>query len=343
MAFDALRTERLLLRSPRPPDATALHARRNDPEVARYQDWLVPVPLERVEAEIDRAATLGGPTPGKWWMMTVADDADTTVLGDLVVHLDDDAHTAEVGYTFARSSWGRGYATEALDALDAHLFEVVGVTRVEAKLHPGNPASAMVLERVGMQFEGHMKLSFWLGDDNSDDWIYAMTRADWEVWRDRPRHRPGDVRLVEITADTMHPVRRLTTHKSQERFVAPVASSFGDALFPEVIDGAPVAPWMRAVEADGEPVGFLMVALTTDTHREPYLWRLLIDRKHQRRGIGSATLDLLVEQCRAWGDRTLMVSWTPGKGSPEAMYRRYGFAPTGNVIDDEIEARLTID
>ncbi len=342
MVFDALRTERLLLRAPRASDAVDLHARRNDADVARYQDWLTPYPLDRAEALVAESTALDGPTPGDWWMITIADPDDTTVLGDLAVHLTGDARTAEVGYTLGRSEWGRGYATEALDALVTHLFETVGVTRVEGKLHPDNPASAMVLERVGMLFEGHTKLSFWLGDDNSDDWIYAMTRGDWEAWRDRRRHRPNSVRLVEIDADSMRDVRRLTTHKSQETFVSPVWASYGDALFPEVIDGAPVAPWMRAIEADDELVGFVMLALTTDAHPEPYLWRLLIDRMHQRRGIGTITLDLLVEQCREWGDRVLTVSWAPGKGSPEPMYLRYGFVPTGNLVDGEIEGRLAI-
>ena len=30
----------------------------------------------------------------------------------------------------------------------------------------------------------------------------------------------------------------------------------------------------------------VMLALVTDAHPKPYLWRLLVDRRHQRRGIG---------------------------------------------------------
>ncbi len=114
-------------------------------------------------------------------------------------------------------------------------------------------------------------------------------------------------------------------------------------MFPEVVDGAPLVPWMRAIEADGALVGFVMVALTTEAHPEPYLWRLLVDRMHQRRGIGRAALDLVVEQCRAWGDRSLLTSWTPGKGSPEPVYLGYGFVPTGEIVDDETEARFTFE
>lgn len=342
MAFVELRSERLLLRSVRASDTPHLVERRNDPAVAEYQDWSTPYPLERAAATIAASMTTDGPTVDEWWMVTIADGHDTAVLGDLVVHLTTGGHTAEIGYTLARSAWGNGYAVEAANTLAAFLFETTGLTRLEAKIHPDNTASAMVLERIGMRFEGHMRRSFWLGDDNSDDWLYGMIRSDWETWIDRPRHPPDAVRLVEITADTLAAVERLATHRSQQRFVAPVANSFGDALFPEEVDGAPLEPWMRAVEADGVLVGFVMAACASPVHPDPYLWRLLIDRMHQRRGIGGAVIDLVVEQCREWGQHALRTSWVPGKGSPGPVYLARGFTPTGRIVDGEIEGRLVI-
>jgi len=62
--FDALRTERLLLRPPRSSDVHDLHARRNDAEVARYQDWQMPYPLDRAEVLLADSLALDGPTPG---------------------------------------------------------------------------------------------------------------------------------------------------------------------------------------------------------------------------------------------------------------------------------------
>ena len=57
---------------------------------------------------------MDGPTSDEWWMLTIADLDDTTVLGDLVVHLTWAGRTAEIGYTLARNVWGRGYAVEAV-------------------------------------------------------------------------------------------------------------------------------------------------------------------------------------------------------------------------------------
>jgi diamine N-acetyltransferase len=121
-----------------------------------------------------------------------------------------------------------------------------------------------------------------------------------------------------------------------------MAESYADALFPEIVDGAPLVPWMRAVRADGELVGFVMLALRTEHHPEPYLWRLLIDRLHQRRGIGTRVLELIAEECRRSGSDTLLTSWGEGKGSPREFYLRNGFEPTGRVVDDETEARRAL-
>jgi RimJ/RimL family protein N-acetyltransferase len=340
MAFTSIRTDRLLLRPVRENDVDAAFERRSDPEVAKYQDWSMPYSRERAEESIARALTVDGPTEDAWWMVTVADPDDTVVLGDLVAHLTWQGRSAEIGYTFARHAWGQGYALEAATALVRYLFDDVGVHRVEGKLHPDNIASAMLLERLGLRFEGRTRGSFWLDGENSDDAIYGAVRADWESWRDRPRDRPETVALVEVTPDNLTAVGRMETHKSQERFVAPNLWSLAEALVPEPYEGHPVVPWYRAVEADGELAAFVMMALPGPAQEHPYLWRLLVDRRHQRRGIGTRVLDLLVEECRAMGATALEVSWEPGRGSPEPMYLRYGFVPTGDVEDGEIVARM---
>lgn len=323
-------------------DVWPLLARRNDPKANLYQSWELPFTLEKAEALVTDVAAMSGPEDGQWWMAAVDLRASGAVVGDVAVRPTWGGRSVEIGYTLSPQHWGNGYSTEAAGAMVDHLFGDPTVTRVHGMVHPQNTASARVLERVGMRYEGHTRNSYWVGDDNSDDWLYAMTRSDWDDWRGRPRNPPGDVSLVPVDVTNHRAVARLETHRTQRNFVAPVDRSFADALFPEIINDAPVVPWLRAVHADDELVGFVMVAWPTEAHPDPYLWRLLVDRLHQRRGIGKRILDLVVAECRLVGAAHLLTSWNPAPGTPEKFYLSYGFKPTGEVVDGEVEARLVL-
>ncbi|NOX30675.1 MAG: GNAT family N-acetyltransferase [Actinobacteria bacterium] len=343
MALEPIRTERLILRQSRLSDAQAAHERRNLAEVARYQDWEMPYTLERAEKRMADLVAMDGPIDDKGWSLTVVDGSEPErILGDLAVEVRWGGRSAMVGYTFHPNYWGRGYATEATQAIISYLFDSYGVSRIESSLHPDNPPSARVLEACGLVFEGLTRQSFWVGDECSDDMLYGMTRADWEAWRDRPRHRPSHVELVPITADNSRAVRELVAHKSQERFASTMLGNFEEALVPPLENGVAVVPWYRAIEADGEIAGFIMATEITGSHPTPYLWRLLIDRMEQRRGIGSAALDRFEQVFADLGATAIEVSWREGPGSPAPMYLARGYEPTGKVEDGEIFAIKTL-
>ena len=71
--FDPIRTERLLLRPARLADAEPLAAWRSDPEVARYQNWIAPYPLDRAREMVARMAAMDGPADDE--LDTDLDDA----------------------------------------------------------------------------------------------------------------------------------------------------------------------------------------------------------------------------------------------------------------------------
>lgn len=344
MVFDPIHTERLVLRAPEPNDAEAAYQRKSLPEVARYQDWELPYTRERAEKATMAAAEAGGPADGTGWNLTVVDgDAPDRIMGDVYIGVEWGGRSAEIGFTFHPDYWGHGYASEAAQAIVRYLFcdfndGGPGISRVRGSLHPDNVASARVLEACGMVYEGRTVQSFWVGDECSDDVLYGMTRAGWEAWCDRPRHRPDRVEVIPITPANVDAVGALATHKSQQRFVSPVLDSYRDSLVPPELDGAPVVPWYRAIEADGELAGFIMAAEVTETHPNPFLWRLLVDRMHQRRGIGSAALELFEERCRQQAATAVEVTWVEGPGSPAPMYRARGYEPSGRLIDGEIHA-----
>ena len=58
--FTPIRTERLLIRPFRLEDAAGLAERRNDPTVAKYQNWLLPFTTEQAEKIVSEVVASPG-------------------------------------------------------------------------------------------------------------------------------------------------------------------------------------------------------------------------------------------------------------------------------------------
>jgi RimJ/RimL family protein N-acetyltransferase len=64
----------------------------------------------------------------------------------------------DIGYAFMPRYWSQGYALETALAVKAYAREVVGLTRLAAVVDPANAASIRLLKKLGMRFEGLIKL-----------------------------------------------------------------------------------------------------------------------------------------------------------------------------------------
>jgi GNAT superfamily N-acetyltransferase len=150
------------------------------------------------------------------------------------------------------------------------------------------------------------------------------------------------IELREITDENRESVLALHAGPAEGRFVSSVADSIAEAA--ESPEGS---PWYRAVYANGVPVGFVMLSWNV-TPRPPdiigpwFLWKLLVDERHQRRGIGRAIVEHVVELIRAEGATELFTSHVIGKGAPDGFYERLGFVPTG-TFDPQCERILRLD
>ena len=148
------------------------------------------------------------------------------------------------------------------------------------------------------------------------------------------------VSLRSITDANRQAIEALRVSPSQERFVSSVTASLAEAA---EHPGARAMYW--AVCAGDTPVGFVMIADDVEgpDYIPHYLWKLLIDERHQRQGFGTATLDLIVDYFRGRpGVAVLTTSAGQGHGSPIAFYERYGFERTGEVSDDEVVLQLKL-
>lgn len=157
------------------------------------------------------------------------------------------------------------------------------------------------------------------------------------------------IELRDIVTDTDRAAAlQLRIAPGQELFVASVAQSFKDAeSYPEA------CPRYWAVYDRDQPVGFAMIADNVPSETlegdhsliGPYfLWRLLIDERHQRKGYGTAALDAIVGYVRSRPNgAALLTSAGQGEGSPQPFYERYGFVPTGDLVDGEVVLRLDLE
>jgi RimJ/RimL family protein N-acetyltransferase len=171
-------TERLVLRRFRSADAETLAAYRSAPEVARYQSWRAPYPLERARYAVETMAAADPAQPG-WFQYAVELKATRTHIGDVGVNLNDNLMQADIGYTVAPERQGHGYATEAVRAVLDRLFRVQGLHKVSAECDARNTASARLLERVGFTREGLLRQHTWIKDEWTDDLLYGLLEAEF--------------------------------------------------------------------------------------------------------------------------------------------------------------------
>ncbi len=335
-----LETERLTIRLLARGDITEFTRYRNIDDLARFQDWPLPYTRDLAHELIDEMESLIGPTADRWVQLALDDGSG--IVGDVAVWLDADQQLALVGYTLAPEHQGHGYATEAVRAVVDWLFRIGRVHRIAATIDPRNLASARVLERCGFEYVGTARSAAYVRDEWADDARFSLLEPDWRAWIARPTGPPLDVSLVDITHDNVSALGAIDRSFSQRRLVAPVLVSLAEAYAALTSCGEVLHLWLRAVEADGELVGFVMVSEPHAEQPNPYLWRLVIDTPHQGRGIGRRVI-LDIARRRRESSSHLAVSFPPDVvGSPAGFYARLGFEPSGIGDHGQVEALLDL-
>ncbi|CAN5483865.1 GNAT family N-acetyltransferase [soil metagenome] len=64
----------------------------------------------------------------------------------------------EIGWTFAREAWGRGYATEAARAVLEFAFQHASLERIVAVAVKENTASINIMWKLGMTFDSFVEI-----------------------------------------------------------------------------------------------------------------------------------------------------------------------------------------
>jgi [ribosomal protein S5]-alanine N-acetyltransferase len=148
---ERIETDRLILRWPTEADAGELFARcTSDVIVTKYLLWRVHPSVEETVAQIRKRR---GDNHRFSWL--VLPKSGAPLLGSIGCNVDQ--HTVQFGYYFAQNAWGHGYATETARRMVEIWLGEPAIWRVQAFCDPENAASARVLEKAGLTYEGTLR------------------------------------------------------------------------------------------------------------------------------------------------------------------------------------------
>jgi RimJ/RimL family protein N-acetyltransferase len=176
--FHPLVTERLLLRRSAPDDAEGISEYRRVPEVQRFQGWERTDP-DAVRSDIEEMSR-HAPGESGWVQFSVEVRDDQRLVGDVgLCPVDGEPGVMKIGYTMAPWFQGHGYGTEAVRALVAYAFDVLGAETVRAYASAENLPSVRVAEKAGLRLVERFRRTYgdevWFGvrhelrrDDRSD-------------------------------------------------------------------------------------------------------------------------------------------------------------------------------
>jgi ribosomal-protein-alanine N-acetyltransferase len=172
-----LETERLILRPHNLGDAPELQWLIGDRDIA-FTTLNIPHPYEDGMAEEWIQARQEKFEKGENVQFAIVHRAQGCLIGGVGLAIDKQNELAELGYWIGKPYWGQGYCTEAARAVLEYGFEVLGLNRVYANHFTRNPASGRVMQKIGMQHEGHLRQAIkkW---GKFEDWeVYGILRSE---------------------------------------------------------------------------------------------------------------------------------------------------------------------
>jgi RimJ/RimL family protein N-acetyltransferase len=103
---------------------------------------------------------------------------DGKVIGSITLDKGKGAHSckAELGYVIARSYWGNGFATNAIQVAIKTAFNELAIERIEAYVDPINIGSQRVLEKNGFIQEGLLRSCIIQKGVLRDRFIYSFLK-----------------------------------------------------------------------------------------------------------------------------------------------------------------------
>lgn len=146
-----LETDRLLLRPLCIEDANnVFECWESDPDVAKYMFWCSHNEIEKTKEWI--TFELEQIPSDKWFRWAVVTKANHELIGTGLVYFEEEYNLFEIGYNFGKKHWGKGYATETMQAVVHFTKKDLGVRELVGRYAKENPASGSVMKKLGFVY-----------------------------------------------------------------------------------------------------------------------------------------------------------------------------------------------
>jgi len=194
-----LETSRLWLRWPKASDAPAIERYCSRWEVAQYTAR-IPHPYPPGTAERFIFAAREGNASGRDLTLVITPvRGKREVIG--AISLEGRAQDRlTLGYALAPEAWGKGYASEAVEAMVEAGFAMTSAVEIEASVRAENPVSRRVVEKAGFEFvsaglQGAPARGGLVSCDR-----FRLTRDTWQL------HRPLSAQIAALNQENTHEI-----------------------------------------------------------------------------------------------------------------------------------------
>lgn len=176
-AIPTLSTARLVLRPFAPADAPLLALRAGAREIA---DTTIAIPHPYSENQAREWISRMADPAAKESEFAFAITSNKELIGAVGLRDINREHAAaELGTWIGKDFWGKGYATEAAQAVVRFGFERLNLNRICAHHMVRNPASGRMLSKIGMKPEGRLRQRVRKWGVLEDVIVLSILRQDW--------------------------------------------------------------------------------------------------------------------------------------------------------------------
>lgn len=163
-------TKRLVLRLFQKSDAAAVTKLCNNYNI--YESTLyLPYPYSIEDALSWIEHHLDNFNANKSYEFAITDTKSGELYGAIALSNHQKFNNGEIAYWIGEEYWGKGYATEAAQAILQFAFEEKQYHKVFARYFKSNPASGRVVEKLGMKKEGILIDQVWK-ESRYEDLVY---------------------------------------------------------------------------------------------------------------------------------------------------------------------------